>query len=510
MGMKTFLRAPIAAITAGLVFAGGIVSALAASGGVPFIPLHTYYISPNGSDSNNGTSPISAWATPQHNVVCGDVIIAAADSYTNSQFGSNSWGTVSNCPSTTGGIDGAGGIHEAVLLCAGPFITSCNVNGGDWEAFRIDSSNWAVEGFSATQGPTSIFGCFLGAPTGSSILHHIVFINNIASSCAVEGFGTVNGVDQSAVVGAITYNAAPSQNNSGICGSGISMIPSNGPVGSLAISHVFVAGTFNYKNINAPTGAGCNTDGEGLIFDTWGGGAYKYEGVVEQNVWWANGSSAFAAFPQGNGTTDDAAIVVVFNNTSYGNYQDPHNPGAGELFLNQIYPEATNQYTITNNIFEATLSKAQGAAIDCFGNYSCPATVIKISGNYIWNSFVPTTITPGGRNTQAWYNGNDQGASFPWGTNTYNNPGFANPGGLPIAAPNCSGYTNTTDCMNTGYHVAANLKPSGGAVGKGYMAPGPCAPDPYYPKMLKGLVYLTVSGTTITENPGLITKPCGS
>ena len=53
------------------------------------------------------------------------------------------------------------------------------------------------------------------------------------------------------------------------------------------------------------------------------------------------------------------------------------------------------------------------------------------------------------------------------------------------------------------------------AAGKGYQPPGPCvASDPDYPTWLKGIVYLQasgfVSGATITENAGLITKPCES
>ena len=52
-----------------------------ASGSVPFVALHTYYMSPTGSDSNNGLTAATAWATPNHAVNCGDVIIAAAGSY---------------------------------------------------------------------------------------------------------------------------------------------------------------------------------------------------------------------------------------------------------------------------------------------------------------------------------------------------------------------------------------------------------------------------------------------
>jgi len=54
------------------------------SGNVAFTALHTYYISPTGNDSNNGTSAATPWATPNHSVQCGDVIIAAAGAYNGS------------------------------------------------------------------------------------------------------------------------------------------------------------------------------------------------------------------------------------------------------------------------------------------------------------------------------------------------------------------------------------------------------------------------------------------
>ena len=104
-----------------------------ASKGVAFTALHTYFMSPTGSDSNNGTSPAAPWATPNHAVNCGDVIIAAAGTYSRGQFGDN-FGIVSNCPSTSGGIDGTGGVYFAVLLCGGPDLMSCNITtagGGD-------------------------------------------------------------------------------------------------------------------------------------------------------------------------------------------------------------------------------------------------------------------------------------------------------------------------------------------------------------------------------------------
>ena len=95
-----------------------------ASGSVPFVALHTYYMSPTGSDSNNGLTAATAWATPNHAVNCGDVIIAAAGSYRTFQ---GTWGTVSNCPSTSGGIDGTGGVYFATLLCGGSYVGACYI-----------------------------------------------------------------------------------------------------------------------------------------------------------------------------------------------------------------------------------------------------------------------------------------------------------------------------------------------------------------------------------------------
>jgi hypothetical protein len=71
---------------------------------------------------------------------------------------------------------------------------------------------------------------------------------------------------------------------------------------------------------------------------------------------------------------------------------------------------------------------------------------------------------------------------------------------------------------NNGSQTATNpsfiydLTPTaGGTAGKGYQPPGACAADPDYPTWLKGVVYLQWNSGTgaITENAGLINKPCG-
>jgi hypothetical protein len=452
-------------------------------------------------------------------VQCGDVIIAAAGSYGKYIFGTKNWGAVSKCPSTTGGIDGKGGVYFATVLCAGPYITSCSVNGGAYEAFRVDASNWAVEGFTGTQNSTGNSACFSATSETSTTLHHIAFINDIASGCDYSGFNTYSwtspgGVDQTAVVGAISYNGSGSLGGGRICSSGVSIIPINGPDAS-AGTHIFVAGYFGYKNINAPSGAGCNTDGEGLIFDSWSCTKYTHQGVAEQNVWWANGNAGFEVFPncQSNG---DKVQVYVFHNTSYGNELDPkHRGGAGDMDINQVLPTVANGslYNVNHNIFmatEATSGNASSSAVFAVGAYlqNTNTSLVSVNTNYFWQSNPGTKKVVGNPNTDVYVNNVHYTTTFPFGTNTYGNPGFASPTSLPTTAPNCSGYADTTDCMNGRYRIAANLTPSGGAVGYGYQAPGACAADPYFPTWLKGVVYLHWTGSSLTENSGLITKPC--
>ena len=106
------------------------------SGSVAFTALNIRYMSPTGSDSANGLTPGTAWASPNHPMNCGDVIIAAPGAYRTSGIGN--FGTVSSCPSTSGGIDGTGGIYFAVLLCGD------TVSVGGWV------SNWPLRCLIAT------------------------------------------------------------------------------------------------------------------------------------------------------------------------------------------------------------------------------------------------------------------------------------------------------------------------------------------------------------------------
>ena len=94
-------------------------------------------------------------------------------------------GAVSDCPSTSGGIDGKGGVYFATLLCGGPYVGACNITTkaaatGNTVGIQIAKNNWAVEGWYVN---TSGHGrAFEGYAVVGGVIHHVAFINDISAN----------------------------------------------------------------------------------------------------------------------------------------------------------------------------------------------------------------------------------------------------------------------------------------------------------------------------------------
>jgi hypothetical protein len=479
-------------------------------------------MSPTGNDSNNGLTPGTAWKTPSHNVVCGDVIIAAAGSY-NAGYG-YSFGTVSNCSSTSGGIDGTGGIYFAVLLCSGSDLEACVVTGGNGStgAFAVSKNNWAIEGFKCKGGGAN--RCFMAnAPNQTIVIHHIAFINNIAYNSA-QGFGmndcpggTCNhnvpgdGTDYWAVVGNIAQNSA----QDGIC---LAAIDAVGPaqIDTKPGTHIYFGGNFSYNNR-----VGCGMDGEDFMFDTWDAHGVTYQGVVENNVGWSGERYGFQGFYQWS--NPGTATWIIHNNTFFSSCAGPNN----EFWCGEISIAPNGNFgnpvpyvvTIQNNIAK-TNYQAQGGS-------GGPVYAMTTSGNWGALTTGPQNILKGARTSctaAACDPGNNvaenDGASL--GTNTYVDPAFTNTADLLAnrsGTPTCTGKSNVTQCMGwdartqtlTTPSVVSDLTPTAsGTSGKGYQRPSTtCAANDLYPTWLKGIVYLRVVGSAIMQMSGLVTRPCG-
>jgi chitodextrinase len=508
-----------------------VANLMTAGGGtsVAFTPLHIYFISPTGRDSNNGLTPAAAWRTPNHAVVCGDVILAQAGSYTSSQFSDGNFGAVSGCPSGSAGVDGNGAIYAAVLLCAGTDLEACQVTGE-----VAPKSNWSVQGFKSNGNNGATRSFMVYSATQTDIRHHIAFINNVAYNSS-QGFGMSdcpggtcnhnvpgNGVDYWAVVGNIAHNA----NLDGICLAAIDYVGAanwdSGPG-----THSYIAGNFAWKNQVA-----CYIDGEAYMLDTLDAHGYSGKIVVKDNIGYRSTRYGLNLFTQHYNVS--SPLINIYQNTLYGNLAGPvhdndqHGSNPAEINTNfgASLPWIVNIY---NNIAQSTYTSIGGNSINNW------VWAFIASGNYPSNMFVGAQVGAGKENIfkglqSSCVGGGTCNASFDvtafnggsFGTNVYVDPAFKNTADLlanHMAAPNCSGFLNVAACMGwNGTSVVANsviddLTPTAAqAAGKGYQTPKACAADSDYPAWLKGLVYLRasgwVNGATITQNSGLISRPC--
>jgi hypothetical protein len=499
------------------------------------------------SGGDNGTCAGSAgqtgpWATPNHALNCGDVIVAAAGNYTNAKNTLNTWGTVSTCPSTTGGIDGNGGIYAAVLLCGGSDLTACVVNCdsgspcagpgfGPPVGFDVEKNNWAVEGWVVNGNSNASNLAFQASGCGSSVTHHVYFINNIAYNTG-QGWqpadcATAFGVDYVRIVGMITENAVLFTGGGGICIGAIDVVVPGKFGTSTTDVHYFIYNNYSYNNIDT----GCDSaagqaDGEDFLFDTLDSHSVIGKYVLANNIGFYAERECINNFWGGSLST---LTMRQYNNTCFDNAQ--RGSEVGEVFgtaisqsaptsLVQIFNNISYQNNATNQagnptiaiVSSASTSNSQIGAEYAVGaenifyaaSTTCPAATCNAGPPYIEGSF----------------------NSASYGTNTLVNPSFKNTTDLinnHLGVPNCAGFTLTTTCLgwNSFTQTGTSLSIIDDLVaqcaqctGKGFQAPiagclssGELFND--YPPDLKGLVALHWNGTIVQQVAGLANVPCG-
>ena len=487
-------------------------------------------MSPTGSDSNNGTSAATPWATPNHAVNCGDVIIAAAGSYPDIQ----GFGSVSSCPSTSGGIDGTGGVYFATLLCGGSYVGSCYITtrtntSGNTTAIQVGSSNWAVEGWYVNTGNQGrAFEAYACSYNGG-MKHHIAFINNISANNFL-GAGTNDcgqnegstavpspaGTDYVAIIGMIAQNSAQDP----ICLAAIG-VTFPGILDTNAGTHYYVYNNFSYANQNV----GCRSvsDTEDYMFDTFSWHNALSPGILANNIGYSADRMCIQLFDNRSGAY--AEQLKVYNNTCYMNNLHPEADWIdGEINLNVASGSVQWTVTLSNNIAYQPLSaplsgSAELAAWVFFPQFGFSGTMAN-GGTGTQNVYMANNTTARRAYYNSTYSAQSQAAGL-LGTNTYTAPNFTNTTDLlanQVGVPNCTGFANTTECMGwnantktlTTPSVISDLVPTAsGTTGKGYQrASTTCAANADYPTWLKGIVYLQWNGSSLTENSDLVTKPC--
>lgn len=426
----------------------------------------TRFLSPTGSDSNDGLTTGTPWLTPNHALNCGDVVIGAASTaYVWSNF-SETWGTVT-C---------AAGNNVAWLTCAtfdGCRISVAVANTSD-SGMLLTANYWGVQGWEVTT-VAGAGSCFAIFPSASVTLHHIIFANDIANGCGQGGFAFASSgsasADYVALVGNIAYNAAQ---GSAFCFSGIDLfVPA--AKDSQPGTHIYVAGNFSFGNVDPnPCAGGAPLDGEGIILDTFSNLSYAAQTAVVNNMFLGNGGRGVQVYNGG------AARFYVEHNTIWGNNTDQSVilTACGEFLINTASnTEGAFNLSVTNsdkgcdfNTLYAFYVTSGDATDHVYSNYGFSAT---------------------GSNTAL---ANSPGFSF-GPNNTFANPQFANATQPP--APSCGSATSVPNCMAT---VIANFTPTNAAaIGYGYQIPSTSIVyDQLYPQWL----------CTVTLPAGLVTQGC--
>jgi hypothetical protein len=422
-----------------------------------------YYISPTGSDSNNGTSTETPWLTPNHALNCGDVITAAAGAYSYLNFGATSWGTVT-C---------SAGDNVAWLQCE-TFAACTITTNGTVNGMVPNSSYWGVQGwqFNMVGSPTTVSGSGI-APAANcpGIVHHQVFANNVINGAGINGIGTGVfpvtsgcGNDYIAIIGNIEYFAGQWTGN---CNSGISFFA---PLAydTLPGTHLYAAGNFSYGNVNNCSG---HTDGQGMILDSFNGSLptpYGQQTVIENNIFLFNAGPAFKIY-------DNSAAPVVFRyNTTYGNMAGL---GEGGLCDEVITDGGAYNAIITLNLIAAATTPANGCSTFFAVENEASGGGTSTASNWLYS--------PGGHNCTGTCGSNTTGIS----------PNFVST--TKPRAPSCGSATSVPHCMAT---VIANFTPqASGASAYGYQIPTEnYSANPYFPSWL----------CNVNLPPGLVSNHC--
>jgi hypothetical protein len=501
--------------------------------------VQNYYVSPTGNDANAGTSA-APWLTIQHadtgagGRVAGDCVNVEP-------------GTYASGSSITHGGSAATTTGYVVYRCTE--LDACKITESD-HGFQIippgvqgtggPGPNFIViDGFELAASSEVTYGIGIvtwdNQPGSEDTLgsHHIWALNNLVHGYGESGV-SMNDGEYFYVIHNTVYNNANVTCDAQ--GSGITLVSMKALSGYTPTAMDTGWGFRNvvefnesYNNIITACGIASSpydTDGNGIIFDTWDGsgttyGPYAGSALAAFNIVYQNGAKGIQIF------RNSAATIVIANNTAYDNNLDPFNPGGatGEINLN-----GSVNTTVINNIAYPVPATSPSDP-RCQGvNYSvspwnlpwaCPLQVNSAiqTGPYNGSGGTDISVINSG-NTFA--NNVTYGGTPPWGWGPLGNSIYV--GGGSTDSMNCSTGSNPNQC-NVNPQLAAPASANLGlltgspAIGRGQsetylpaqaadtgacyhtLAPCPGAGDPE-------LTVTTVGNGTVTSAEGNIN--CGS
>jgi serralysin len=280
-----------------------------------------YFVSPTGSDSNSGTSMADALQTigaaTKLSLQGGDCVTVADGTYDETVLVTGS-GSADSC---TGYV-----VFRAATTGGAKVVSTDPYNG-----FMVNASYVMVDGFDLEDTSTgSAFTAGTNTLDGGKVIvyHHIAAVRNIAHDSGGAGLGALH-------ADYVRFEANTVYGNSSRSDYGDSGIDLWEMQASDALPgfHIVIRNNVSYGNVESGIPANLQTDGEGIILDSfdyadpaYGSTPYAQESLVENNVIWGNGGRGIEA-----SGAQPTSHVTIRNNTVFDDNTQQQQYGGAEI-----------------------------------------------------------------------------------------------------------------------------------------------------------------------------------
>ena len=327
-----------------------------------------YYVSPTGSDSNSGTlanpwlTVSNAWARAAGPGVCVNVeagsyagttnpgVALSKGGNSNSPTGYAVLRSVNSSGTYSPAVDSFQGIHAgsaARIYSNGP-----TPGGTVQDLIRLQAPYIIIDGLEIDgNNANNSQSCIAVNGGQNATWHHVIVENSLVHDCGGHGI-SMNGSEYFWVWNnAVHNNAALSMYEE----SGISFfepLTASGFTPNAADNalryHIIVAQNMIWDNFESwEIATSLHTDGNGIIFDGFSASGYTFPSLIYGNVSCFNGGAGINLV-KGN-------HVTVANNSTYSNYLDLLNTGAGRA-EGAEFSSPNYDNTWVNNIFQNVTS----------------------------------------------------------------------------------------------------------------------------------------------------------
>jgi hypothetical protein len=343
-----------------------------------------YFVSPSGSDSNSGTSMSDALKTigaaTQLALEAGDCVTVADGTYDETVLVTSS-GSDDTC---TGYV-----VFRAASAGGAKVVSTDPYNG-----FMVNASYVMVDGFDLEDTSTgSAFTAGTNTLSGGKVIvyHHIAAVRNIAHDSGGAGLGALH-ADYVRFEGNTVYD---NSTRSDYGDSGIDLWEMQAS-DSLPGFHIVIRNNLSYSNIESDIPTNLQTDGEGIILDSfdyadpmYGSVPYDQETLVENNVIWGNGGRGIEA-----AGAQPTSHVTIRNNTVFNDNTQQQEYGGAEIV------SWGNGNTVTNNIVILGPDAQNGTDPDqttvAIADRCGPSSAgVNITGGSVWANNLVFTMKAG-------------------------------------------------------------------------------------------------------------------